>query len=861
MSPAGVTLGDFLENEVLPRVFERLDSAFPEFGWTRSSRGWTATDRETTKRLTGARPGRVVCNAPMGFLVHGAGPTSWAAYMNGGATPRGEDFLRVVRELAQRAGVDASALDRTPTPEETARREARDRRLSTLEAFFALAHESLHGPAGEAARAYLVERRGFREDELEGLPLGLYTTADEVREVLTKKGHAVEAIRDAGLLPPAFGDGRASVTLWPGRLVGELRDRRGSLENVWARTLTGEEPKYLYLSGAPKTDLGAFGLHEALRTPESRRDLLLVEGLVDTVSLPLRGFPAVAAIGGAGKEMTPARWEKLAAFGVRRVTLALDNDEAGREGLAAAVVAASRAENAPEVFVVDPALLGDAKDPDAFVRARGGDAFREVVLRAIPGSVFRGALALEGVTPTSPDKAKREAVARVSSILDTVTGPMAKLDHEDIVRKLADATGYTEDTLAVELAAHEKKTRTEKTREAARAAVQLAGKDLEKGTPAEALSIVADLSRKLSVLHAGEEPEPLWFDEERLWDELGSVPTGRPSGWATLDAVGVRFHAGELAVLGARPGHAKTSALVGLLWNWLRDSEEDEVFLFYSYEELERQVYRRLLSLASFEAAGGRPAWGRDEIRDFRTSPESRDQWPSVRYLEAARVRLAPMRGRFSVVRKPSWTAEEIAGHALLQKERGLRVAGVFVDYLQLVHEPKGGADRPDIAQSLTTQRLKDLAVEVDAPVVAGAQMGRSAIPEKSFSQNIQAAGSYTEATGIIRTARPDLHHLRSGGIEHAADLVLGLLNYRADYRESAAKAKDIPPVTLLEVGTLKAREGNPGLWSPLAFEGRYGLVRDMREDEEDGLRPEDPPSKRQRTERGAARKPSRVEK
>src|SRR5450759_1029970 len=52
---------DFLENEVLPALFERLDAAFPEFGWKRTSRGWTATDRDFTKTLTGARPGRVVC--------------------------------------------------------------------------------------------------------------------------------------------------------------------------------------------------------------------------------------------------------------------------------------------------------------------------------------------------------------------------------------------------------------------------------------------------------------------------------------------------------------------------------------------------------------------------------------------------------------------------------------------------------------------------------------------------------------------------------------------------------------------------------------------------------------------------------
>src|SRR3989344_4339752 len=84
---------DFYEREVLPALFERLNSAFPEFGWTRTGRGWTATNRDHTKRYSDARPGRVVCNIPSGFLVNGGQAMSWAAYVHGGATPKGRDFV------------------------------------------------------------------------------------------------------------------------------------------------------------------------------------------------------------------------------------------------------------------------------------------------------------------------------------------------------------------------------------------------------------------------------------------------------------------------------------------------------------------------------------------------------------------------------------------------------------------------------------------------------------------------------------------------------------------------------------------------------------------------------------------------
>ena len=78
-----------------------------------------------------------------------------------------------------------------------------------------------------------------------------------------------------------------------------------------------------------------------------------------------------------------------------------------------------------------------------------------------------------------------------------------------------------------------------------------------------------------------------------------------------------------------------------------------------------------------------------------------------------------------------------------------------------------------------------------------------------------------------LRARRPQLHHLREGGSEQEADLVLGLMNYRADYEQKEDHAGGVPDVTRLEVGLLKARYGEAGKRAALAFEGRYHLLRD----------------------------------
>src|SRR3954451_15968860 len=108
-----VSVVDYYTDVVLPALTERLDAAFPEFGWRRDARGWIATNEETTHRVLGVRAGRVVAHgpAPRGFLVHGGEATLWTAYVSGGNVPRGESFTQAVHDLARRAGVDTAPLE------------------------------------------------------------------------------------------------------------------------------------------------------------------------------------------------------------------------------------------------------------------------------------------------------------------------------------------------------------------------------------------------------------------------------------------------------------------------------------------------------------------------------------------------------------------------------------------------------------------------------------------------------------------------------------------------------------------------------------------------------------------------------
>src|SRR6266542_1078992 len=126
----------FYQEQVVPVVFERLPQVFPEFGWRPDARGWFATDQEFLHARFGVNARRVVAHrladgrTPEGFFVHGGDSMLWTEYVNRGSRPHGAGFARVVREIADRAGVDTAPLDR-PRP--------RDRRAELLERFFEVA--------------------------------------------------------------------------------------------------------------------------------------------------------------------------------------------------------------------------------------------------------------------------------------------------------------------------------------------------------------------------------------------------------------------------------------------------------------------------------------------------------------------------------------------------------------------------------------------------------------------------------------------------------------------------------------------------------------------------------------------------
>ncbi len=285
--------------------------------------------------------------------------------------------------------------------------------LGILEAFYFYCHHFLVDPGPDPqnqdlAKVFLAGR-GFDPARLDELPAGLFVQRAVMEACLQKAGFTPADIRRSGL---------TSDPRLAGRLVGPVRDRHGRIVSFWARHPHNDDGKYLLLHKEWPQQVPAIGLDMAL-TPAAggENHLILVEGLLDMLLLHCRGILHVAAIGGPAREFGPARWEQLAALGVRRVTLLLDGHPASQQRMAAALEHCFRAKAAPTVYVVLPAQLGATSGPGELVRVGGAEQFLWLVERERVHAYHCKALALlaqhkteSGWSPASREHALEAAV-------------------------------------------------------------------------------------------------------------------------------------------------------------------------------------------------------------------------------------------------------------------------------------------------------------------------------------------------------------------------------------------------------------------------------------------------------------------
>jgi replicative DNA helicase len=197
---------------------------------------------------------------------------------------------------------------------------------------------------------------------------------------------------------------------------------------------------------------------------------------------------------------------------------------------------------------------------------------------------------------------------------------------------------------------------------------------------------------------------------------------------------------GDLAIVAGRPSMGKTAMLETLAMNACHVLAANEKILFFSAEMSSAVLWPRLL--AKLATIGSR------YIRDYSGETQSHTGRDIANALDYAR-RLPLMIDDTSGI-----SIGQIRNRAR-RAASSTRVRMVCVDYLQLV-KPSAKHERNDLAIAEVAVSLKELARELDCPVVAAAQINRGSV-------------NRTDKRPMISDIRD------SGMIEQAADMILML--------------------------------------------------------------------------------------
>ncbi|GBC83961.1 Replicative DNA helicase [bacterium HR11] len=273
----------------------------------------------------------------------------------------------------------------------------------------------------------------------------------------------------------------------------------------------------------------------------------------------------------------------------------------------------------------------------------------------------------------------------------------------------------------------------------------------------------------------------LWKYLEQLHQSDRRI-IGYPTGFARLDELTSGFQPGDFIVIAGRPGMGKTAFALNLALNLARQHLK---VAFFSLEMSAMQLLQRLLS-----------SLARIDLQRIRTAELRPEEW--LRMAEAvSQLTNLPL----YVDDTAGLSVQELRARARRQRqEAGLDV--VFVDYLQLL-TVRGRVENRQQEVSLISRHLKELAKELNVPVVALSQLSRR--PEQR------------------EDARPQLADLReSGSIEQDADLVVFI------YREEVYKP-DTPRTGEAEIIIAKQRNG-PTETVRLAFHRNFQLFENVYE-------------------------------
>lgn len=411
------TIGDWFDQQVIPELFDRADHFFPEFAFKRTGNGWNSTTPLKADGSQGTQKGKVYLYENTPFCLQDYRldkPVTLWSYLaeREGLTSNGG----IVRYFSELTGVP---LPVSPTP--VGQKHKGGVHPAVLKAAHGYMQLCLqHHPSAKDIRDYL-NQRGYTETDIQAMQLGFLPSLDVLSNHLHQDDHSHACVKFfmrklyAGKKdkpqPPI---GTSHQIVLPCFGAGQR------LEGFTFRCLdTEQSDKYLNMGGLKKSVA-------LMNFPRRSKDVTVVEGIFDSKIAKARGLQAVVPMNGTHLHTDIVK--AMTDQGVERLTLCLDNDDAGIK--ATYKIVRKLLSQCPEMRLFIAQLPDDVKDPDELIKTQGIEAFQASLDTAINAgeylaSIYKPRIVKHNETGMVP-KQRDEIFTYCLEAADSLSNPQDK---------------------------------------------------------------------------------------------------------------------------------------------------------------------------------------------------------------------------------------------------------------------------------------------------------------------------------------------------------------------------------------------------------------------------------------------------
>lgn len=288
-------------------------------------------------------------------------------------------FFDAVKILARKMNIPL------PQKEKTAQEFAREREITKLYRVNEMARDFFYAcltktAYGKTAQEYL-QGRGITAEMIESCKIGFAPPAwDKLVQAFLGRGMEQDLLIKAGLAVER-NSGEGIYDRFRNRIMFPIGDARGRVVGFGGRVMDDSQPKYL---NSPETPVFnkrhiLFGFDTAHKFIKECGQAIVMEGYMDVITA--RAFGIKNVVASLGTAFSPEQGNlilRLSRDHAIEILFAYDSDAAGQNAtLRALTILRNMGAN---IRVI---LIPDGKDPDAFIRKHGAEAFKVLIENAV----------------------------------------------------------------------------------------------------------------------------------------------------------------------------------------------------------------------------------------------------------------------------------------------------------------------------------------------------------------------------------------------------------------------------------------------------------------------------------------------